>query len=115
VTRGCAAWLVLVVVPFTAPFATLDLPGLLTKGQTDTATSVVDGLVTTNVQDDDADDAAASHACIQQTHAPRLGEIIPLISSVVGAPRRSTRTTLNQLDPTLAAPGAAALLTVLRL
>jgi len=114
-TRLCALWLiVLAILPFTAPFAAVDWSDLFGGSHPQQKSATVGATVATNAQDDDADDVAASDACIQRTHACRFGEFAAVFSPAAGDALVTTPTITNPPAPTLIASGASALITVLR-
>src|SRR6516225_1598625 len=80
VTELCAVWLgILAVLPFTAPFATLDAADFFGGGHEHTAsTPVIAASSSIPAQDDDADDAAASDAVFQRVNPANLGGLAPI-------------------------------------
>jgi hypothetical protein len=83
VTRLCAVWLiVLSALPFTAPFAALDLSDFIAGRQARTVVTVA-APVASAAQDPDAT-GAASGACFLRIHAPALRQLEPTASPVTG-------------------------------
>ena len=112
-TRVCALWLIVfAIVPFTAPFAALHWSDLVGGSHPQKLVATVGAPVASNAQEDDADDAA-SDACIQRTQTCRFGELAPITSPTAGDSLTSTPAILLVRTPT--APGASALVTILRL
>jgi hypothetical protein len=105
---------VLAAVPFTAPFAALDWSDFVASGRTRHIVSSVGAPVASSAQDDSADDAAASDACVHRAHSFRFGELAPVTSPVAGSAPASPVSILNRLGPPLSARGPSALVTVLR-
>jgi hypothetical protein len=105
---------VLATLPFTAPFAALNWSDFLSSGRTHQVVATVDVPVASNAQDDDADDAAASDACVQRVHSFRSCELALVASPVAGDPLTSTVAELSHLEPPPSARGACALVTILR-
>jgi hypothetical protein len=106
---------VLAAVPFTAPFAALDWSDFVASGHTRHIVSAVGAPVASSAQDDDADDAAASDACVHRAHSFRFCELALVTSPVAGDPPASAVSILSHLGPPLSARGPSALVTVLRL
>jgi hypothetical protein len=106
---------VLAAVPFTAPFAALDWSDFVASGHTRQTVSTVGTPVASSAQDDDADDAAASDACVQRADSFRFCELAPVTSPVASVPPALAVSTLSHLRPSLSARGPSALVTVLRL
>ena len=106
---------VLAAVPVTAPFAALDWSDFVASGRTRQTVSTVCTPIASSAQDDDADDAAASDACVQRAPSFRFCELAPVTSPVAGGPPASAISILSHLGPPLSAPGPSALVTVLRL
>jgi hypothetical protein len=112
--RLCALSLVvLATLPFTAPFAALNWSDFLSSGRTRQVVATIGIPVASNAQDD-ADDAAASDACVQRVHSLRSCELAPVASPVAGHPLTSTLAELSHLWPPPSARGAYALVTILR-
>lgn len=105
---------VLAAVPFTAPFAALDWSDFVASGRTRQTVSTVGTPVASSAQDD-ADDAAASDACVHRAHSFRFCELAPVTSPVADGPPASAISILSHLGPPLSARGPSALVTVLRL
>jgi hypothetical protein len=106
---------VLAAVPFTAPFAALNWSDFVGSGRTRQIVSAVDAPVASSAQDDDADDAAASDACVQRAHSFRFCELAPITSPVAGGPPAPAVSILSHLGPPPSSRGRSALVTVLRL
>jgi hypothetical protein len=119
--RTRAAWLwalslvVLAALPFTAPFASLNWSDFVGGGRTQQIVTSVGAPLASNAQDDDADDAAASDACVQRAHSFRFCEFAPVTSAVAGLPSPPVVSALSLLGPSLSARGPSVPVTVLRL
>ena len=109
-------WLVvLAALPFTAPFAALNWSDFVASGRTRQVVTIVDSPVASSAHDDDADDVAASDACVQRIHSFRSCELAPVASPVAGDPLTATVSVLSHIGPPPSARGASALVTILRL
>jgi hypothetical protein len=74
-------WLVvLATLPFTAPFATLDLTDLVGATRPHAVTAIVSGSAVSSPSQTDAGDATASDACLQRTHPFGRSELVLLVS-----------------------------------
>jgi hypothetical protein len=112
----CALSLVvLVALPFTAPFATLNWADFVSRGRTRQVVAIVDAPVASCAQDDDADDVAASDVCVRRLHAFRFCELAPVTSPVAGDPLASAVSVLSDFGTPPSARSASALGTILRL
>lgn len=114
--RLCALSLVvLVALPFTAPFATLNWVDFVSSGRTGQVVTIVDAPGTSRAQDDDADDVAASDVCVHRVHAFRFCELAAITSPVAGDPPASAVSILSDFGTTPSARSVSALGTTLRL
>src|SRR5262249_39480550 len=114
--RLSALWLVVLAAgPFTAPFAALDWSDLVGRGRTRPVGSTLGVPVASSAPDDDADDAAASDACVQRAHSLRFCELAPVLSPVAGGPPAPSVSVLSHLGPPRSARGPSARFAVLRL
>jgi len=96
--RVCALWLVaLATVPFTAPFATLDLSDFLGHGSASTLVETIAALPL-DAQADTADDAASSVAFVQRSQAAVLSALAPVVSPLAGDAVLSIAATLSPLE-----------------
>jgi len=85
-TQACAVGLVvLAALPFTAPFAALDIADLL-GGHTQNVIITVSEAVASHAHTDDADDVTASDASVQRAHTVALGELVLVTSPVSSDP-----------------------------
>jgi hypothetical protein len=113
--RLCALSLVvLVTLPFTAPFATLNWADFVSSGRARRAT-IVDASVASCAQNDDADDVTASDVCVRRVHAFRFCELAPVTSPVAGDPLASAVSILSDCGTSPSARSVSALGTILRL
>jgi hypothetical protein len=79
VTELCAVWLgILAVLPFTAPFATLDAADFFGGGRRIPTTAVVAAPGAAVAQGDDADDGAACEAVFQRAHPEAFDGLAPI-------------------------------------
>jgi hypothetical protein len=82
-------WLVVLsALPFTAPFAALDIADLLGGEHTRSIVSAVSGPAASHPQHDDADDVVASDASFPRVHPVTLCGLAPAGSPVARDPMR---------------------------
>jgi len=114
--RLCALSLVvLVTLPFTAPFATLNWADFVSSGRARRVVTSVDASVASCAQNDDADDVTASDVCVRRVHAFRFCELAPVTSPVAGDPLASAVSILSDCGTSPSARSVSALGTILRL
>jgi hypothetical protein len=117
VTKLCVLLLgILAVLPFTAPFATLDAADFFGAGHSHSAgASVGAAHSSASAPDDDADDAAASDAVLQRVHPTALDGLVLIPTPLATGPVTSADGVIRL--EAVAAPRAcsSALVTALRL
>jgi len=114
--RLFAVWLVaLVALPFTAPFASFDLADLLAAPHKPKATETVTINGVCSPQDDDADDAAASDACVQRISPATAFALAPVVSPFAGADLTGGAHRILPLAAVQPASSVSSLTTTLRL
>lgn len=106
---------VLAALPFTAPFATLNWADFVGSGRIRQIVTIVDAPVASCAQNDDADDAAASDACVHRVNAFRFCELAPITSPVAGDPLTSAVSVLSDFGTPPSARSVSPLGTILRL
>jgi hypothetical protein len=113
--RLVAVWLVaLVALPFTAPFASFSLADLLAVSHSP-KTTVTAAQTVYGAQDDDADDTAASDACVQRIN-PATAFALALVASPLAGDGLTAGTQDVLLSAaSLPAPGVSVLTPTLRL
>ena len=114
VTTLCATWLaVLTALPFTAPFATLDLTDVLGRPARSVVATVAVPAASAG-QNDAADDATASGVCIQRHHALELCPLVPVSSPVHGDGLAPVTSILTPRAPAASADDASTRAAILR-
>ena len=85
VTRLCAVWLVvLAALPFTAPFAALDISDFFGGGTTQKAATAVAAPASASAPDDNVDDTAMSEAALHRALPTAHGGLVRVASPVAG-------------------------------
>jgi hypothetical protein len=74
---------VLAILPFTAPFACFDLCDFLGVVHSHDTTTTISAPASA-AQDDNADDVAASDACVQRAHPIACGNLLPVTAPAGG-------------------------------
>lgn len=117
VARIWAMWfVVLTALPFTAPFATLDLPDLWGHPRAPRATTTVSAPGTSSPQaDDSADDVATSDACGQRIVPTSRCARTPATSPVVSRAFPTMTALVTSAGPAPPARNVSALVVTLRL
>jgi hypothetical protein len=110
-------WLgILAVLPFTAPFATLDAADFFGAGHSHAAgTSVAAALGSASAPDDDADDVAASDAVLQRVHPTALDSLVLIATPLATGPITSADGVIRLEAVAAQPPCSFALATALRL